>query len=44
MLINMQTNKHPWCGESQFFIYHTKREAHVRMVRRSATWGSAGQT
>jgi hypothetical protein len=32
-LISMQTNKHPWCGESQFFIYHTKWEAHVRMVR-----------
>eukprot|EP01047_Picozoa_sp_COSAG01_P024158 COSAG01_NODE_1484_length_10156_cov_258.444864_2_plen_161_part_00 len=26
-------NKHPWCGESQFLIYHTKGEAHVRMVR-----------
>eukprot|EP01049_Picozoa_sp_SAG25_P010097 SAG25_NODE_1067_length_4136_cov_2.734209_4_plen_177_part_00 len=25
-------NKHLWCGESQFFIYHTKWEAHVRMV------------
>eukprot|EP01049_Picozoa_sp_SAG25_P006534 SAG25_NODE_496_length_7401_cov_8.698439_2_plen_173_part_00 len=41
--LNTQANKHPWCGESQFFIYHIKREAHVRMVRRSATWGSAGQ-
>eukprot|EP01049_Picozoa_sp_SAG25_P008484 SAG25_NODE_767_length_5466_cov_4.881871_3_plen_70_part_00 len=25
-------NKQLWCGESQFFIYHTKWEAHVRMV------------
>jgi hypothetical protein len=23
-----QFNKHLWCGESQFFIYHTKWEAH----------------
>ena len=34
------SNKHPWCGESQFCIYHTKWEAHVRMVRRGATWPS----
>eukprot|EP01047_Picozoa_sp_COSAG01_P027067 COSAG01_NODE_1771_length_9270_cov_5.316868_7_plen_138_part_00 len=32
--VSLNNNKHPWCGESQFFIHHTKWEAHVRMVSR----------
>jgi hypothetical protein len=31
--IHNKEYKHPWCGESQFFIYRTKWEAHVRMIR-----------
>eukprot|EP01049_Picozoa_sp_SAG25_P008131 SAG25_NODE_712_length_5801_cov_2.116626_1_plen_28_part_10 len=28
MSSSVQIDKHLWCGESQFFIYHTKWEAH----------------